>query len=98
MEVQHVLNLSELSYLDVLLNNVYDNSRRVENKVVLIVKFYIYKTKCLNQWVSVTSCINYVKEYCEIDFYIYSCSQKLPCLNETCCFSWSGILLKFELR
>ena len=79
MEVQCVLNLSDLSYLDVLLNNVYDNSRRVENKVVLIVKFYIYKTKCLNQWVSVTPCINYVKEYREIDFYMYSCLQKQNC-------------------
>ena len=47
----------------VILNNIEKNAKRVENTIILIIKFFIYKQRCAGKQINVQECKQYVKEY-----------------------------------
>ena len=50
-----------------LFNSVEPNPKSAKNCIVLIIKFYIYRTQCLNQRLSVQGAKNYLEEYIAIE-------------------------------
>ena len=56
-------DMGELTYAKIFCNNVNPNDKDVENCIVLITKFYVYRSRCMKQRLSITSCLNYVKQY-----------------------------------
>ena len=62
---------------DLILNNIVDNPKHMENCIVLIAKYYIYKTRCLKEQISVMSCTNYIKNYIAIEEQIAKENNKL---------------------
>ena len=54
---------TRLTYRKVIFNDVRDNAKRVENMIVLLYKYYIYRARCMNVVISVPSCCEYVKSY-----------------------------------
>ena len=56
-----------ISLENVIYNTPRDNPKVVENVIVLITKSYIYKTKCLNEKLSINALRNCLREYKEIE-------------------------------
>ena len=59
--------LGLLNFRKIICNNIDENPINARNTIVLIVKQYIYKTRCLKERLSVTASTNYVKSYVEIE-------------------------------
>ena len=57
----------ELTVPQIICNEVVSNSKRVENVIVLIAKQYVYRTRCLNENLSVQALIGAIKMYKEIE-------------------------------
>ena len=57
----------KLNFVNVFTNKIGFNPKQMESSIVLITKYYIYKTRCMNERISVTSCVNYIKNYVLIE-------------------------------
>ena len=53
----------KLILLKVLTNVVVKAPRGVENCIILICKFYIYRTRCLRERLSLKACKNFIEQY-----------------------------------
>ena len=80
--VTDYLKLNELTFYQIYTNKVVINPRHVKNVIILIVKFYIYKTRCSSERVSMKSCENYIKHYRSIEEQIARNSGKLHLHNQ----------------
>ena len=61
-----------------------------ENTVVLIMKFYIHRTRCLNERLSIISCKNFMKNYRDIEEEIAKPKNKVTVHN----IKWNHIISK----
>ena len=50
-----------------MFNSVEQNSKRVENCIILLTKFYIYRARCQNVKVSKHAYKNFIKEYHDVE-------------------------------
>ena len=80
----------KLNFANILLNNVMDNPSRAENCVVLLTKFYIYRTRCLGERLSKTALRNYIKDQITIEGEIARISNKTAIHN----IKWSHLIDK----
>ena len=78
----------KLDWLQVFTNQVHAKPKHPLNTVVLIVKFYIYSTRCEGKRVNVKSCKNYIKNYIQIEEQIAKSKNRLH-LHETKWSEWS---------
>ena len=69
--------IRELTYQKVLSNIIENNPRHPANCVVLIAKFYIYRTRCTNERISNVGCMNYLKDYINTEENIARMKNKL---------------------
>ena len=67
----------KLNYKSIFLIDMHNNPRFAQNSMVLIVKFYIYRSRCLNERLSVTSCRHFLKNYIDIEEIIAKSKNKL---------------------
>ena len=51
----------------VILNMVTDNPNWPQNVIVLLAKYYIYRSRCLNERISPIACKNFIENYKEIE-------------------------------
>ena len=72
---------------NILFNRVVNHPGAKENCIVLIVKYYIYRSRCMWQKISIQACLNYIKEYYEIEYYIADCKNKLNTHSQ----KWSNV-------
>ena len=75
--IQQKLNLHELNATQIITNKVVSNMKHVENCIMLITKFYIYKTRCAQERLSVKSCENYIRAYKNTEEYIAKSHNKI---------------------
>ena len=68
---------TKVEYANIITNEIKDNPNMVENVIVLIIKFYIYKTRCAQKPISLQACKNYLNEYKDIEYQIACNKQKL---------------------
>ena len=71
------LCIQKLRDIEIIHNRIVENPRRAENCVVLLTKFYIYRTRCLKERISKESCINFIKHYVTIEEQIAKEGNKL---------------------
>ena len=77
LKVAEWLRIDRLTYTQIYSNKIVPNPRHAENSVVLIVKHYLYRARCLQERISVTSCENYIKQYRSIEECIAKSKNKL---------------------
>ena len=58
---------TKLDFSKIYLNEILLNPRLVENCIALLIKFYIYRTRCMGQRLSLQSCKNYIEEFKNIE-------------------------------
>ena len=61
------LKIDNLTYQKIICNNINDNPKRAENCIVLMTKYYIYRTRCLKERLSYKSCENFILNYVSIE-------------------------------
>ena len=54
---------TEITYRNVVFCTVKNNPKAVENCIILITKFYIYRSRCVKERISITSCKNFIESY-----------------------------------
>ena len=59
--------MREIKLDDMLFNTISKRPKAVENCILLIVKFYKFRTRCLLERLSPTGCLNFIKEYHDIE-------------------------------
>ena len=69
--------IKEISYDKIICNNCHNNPKNVINCVVLIVKQYLYRNRCLQQRISYEACKQSIKEYEMIEEEIAKSKNKL---------------------
>ena len=84
---ESLTNYKVTSYA-VLLHNIEPNPTHVLNCIALLIKYYIYRTRCLNERLSVNQCRNYIERVKEIEHQIAIDKHKVS-LHEK---KWSEIL------
>ena len=84
-----LLEVSSLTYPQVFFCNVTSNPRHVANCIVLIVKRYVYVSRCMNDRLSFENCVNEIRHYKEIEYEIAQKKGK-PCTHE---IKWSDVSL-----
>ena len=72
-----LINKKELTYYEIITNEVVDNPRWAANAVVLIVKYYIYSSRCMKTRISKQSCENYIRNYINVEESIARSRNKL---------------------
>ena len=77
-----------LTYSMIVTNSAIINPKHPLNTVILIVKYYIYSTKCKQQRVSVTGCKNFIVNYINIEESLAKDTNKLD-LHKN---KWSELL------
>ena len=76
----------DLTGTQIITNDIKTNLRLVENCIVLLVKYYIYVTRCNKTRISVKSCQNYLKMYKDVEEQIVKEQEKLHLHN----LKWSN--------
>ena len=71
------MKLPLLTYKQIYLNMLCKNPKDVENCILLIIKQYIYATRCLNQRISINSCTNAINLYALIEENIAKSRNKI---------------------
>ena len=66
-----------ITYNEMMLNVISRNPKWVQNTIVLITKYYLYKARCLGERISVVSLKNYINEYKNIEEQIALKKNKL---------------------
>ena len=61
------LNLKNLGFRDIWINDIGNDPRSKENGIVLFTKFYIYRTLCLKERLLTTSYVNFLKNMIQIE-------------------------------
>ena len=65
-KLNEIINVT-ISKGNAIFNNVNGNPKIVENMLILIVKHYIFPTRCLKENICTTTMVNYMKKYKEIE-------------------------------
>ena len=68
---------TQLNSEHIILGKVYDGPNSIVNALILFVKYYIFRSKCLEERLSTKSLENYVKEICQIEEGIAKNKNKL---------------------
>ena len=74
--IQEIIKI-DLTFGDIVFIDINPNASRIENCIVLVTKFYIYRTRCLNERLSTNACKNYICSYKEIEYEIAKQKHKL---------------------
>ena len=82
------VNYIDLSYEKIILNNVYDNPKCVENSIFLIAKKYIYNQRCLNKSLFFAGLKDMVRSIRKIELYNAKSNDRVK-LHE---LKWEHIL------
>ena len=61
----------------VLCNNYNRNPKHPHNCIILIVKYYLYQSRCMNERISFESCINFINMYINAEEEIAKSKNKL---------------------
>ena len=75
--VKNLLNLNDITLEQIILNNINQNFKAVDNCIVLITKYYIYRTRCLNEKLNVQACKKFIKDFHDIEEYQARLNDKL---------------------
>ena len=86
---QGIIPVFQPSTKSILINKVKDNSRCVENTIILFSKHYIYSTRCKSERLSRTGLRNYCLEMKQMEEIIAKKNKKLTVHN----LKWNGIEL-----
>ena len=81
-------SLENVNVKSVLCNDVKLNPKDPCNTLILIIKYYLYKAKCLKERISFESVKNYIREYIELERNIAKNRNKLN-LHE---IKWNNIM------
>ena len=65
LSFNHTLESSQIIF-----NNPVRNAKLVENVLILLTKFYIYRTRCQNERLSVQQLKNFIQEYKNVEYQI----------------------------
>ena len=88
--IKNLLDLNDITLEQIIFNNINQNFKAVDNCIVLIMKYYIYRTRCLNEKLNVQVCKKFIKDFHDIEEYQAPLHDKLN-LHIT---KWSHIDLK----
>ena len=69
-ETKRIFKIDDLSYEQVLCNTVEKNPKHSKNCILLIVKVYVYRSRCMNQRISSVSCLKYINDYINTEYEI----------------------------
>ena len=75
--VKEKYKLTELTAEAIILNNAHKNLNHPLNSIVLMVKYYVYRTRCLKERLSAKSCENYIRSYINVEEMIAKSKDKL---------------------
>ena len=81
-EMSKICKVNEIGFEEIILNQVVPNMRKVENCIVLIIKYYIYQKRCLKQQISVQGCKSFILEYQTIEKQIAFQKRKITSHNQ----------------
>ena len=87
--VKTIINLTELKQEEILLNTITTNPRLLANCLVLLTKYYIYRTRCLQGNLDVNALRNYFVEYRNTEFAIAKRKDKVSLHN----IKWQDVKL-----
>ena len=88
--IKNLLDPYDITLEQIIFNNINQNFKAVDNCIVLIMKYYIYRTRCLNEKLNVQVCKKFIKDFHDIEEYQAPLNDKLN-LHIT---KWSHIDLK----
>ena len=75
--IQKDLKLTELTLYQILTNEVIRNLKHIQNAIILITKYFIYRSRCLQEKISKELAYNYINYYCKIEEQIAKNKYKL---------------------